>query len=162
MVLVRTGLAFVEPFDLDSGFQCGYCYRHDFQTAKDRTLHECNSHLVCMKQGCRKQYDRPQDLIQHCRETKCSFVCRGCRTIGKIWHFNITGYWNHIQEQNVCTKCERHFDTQSNLIHVCPTSNSTRQITCLTPLPSTNSPTAPQPTPASASTASASSPPTAA
>jgi hypothetical protein len=118
MVLFMTGLAYMLPFDDSDSLECGYCHKSDFQSIKERIFHESGIHYVCMKQDCRKQYSSWQDLVQHSRETKCSFVCTGCHPIGKLWHFDKSGYWKHLQEKNVCTKCERHFNTQSNLIHV--------------------------------------------
>jgi hypothetical protein len=87
----------------------------EFDSAEEAAKHECRRHYACM--GCHEAHDTWEDLLQHCRQFRCSLVCKGCLTRGAIHHFDRALYWRHVKEHNVCTKCERHFDTQSNLIH---------------------------------------------
>ncbi|KAF2126565.1 hypothetical protein P153DRAFT_297855, partial [Dothidotthia symphoricarpi CBS 119687] len=57
-----------------------------------------------------------EDLLQHCRQTSCREVCQGCDDgSGSLWGSNSDGYWEHVDDHNVCTQCERHFGTPDNL-----------------------------------------------
>ncbi|KAF2681533.1 hypothetical protein K458DRAFT_81828 [Lentithecium fluviatile CBS 122367] len=50
------------------------------------------------------------DLLDHCRDEGCRAVCGGCNS-----HFDYQEYWEHLEDENVCRTCERHFDSPSNL-----------------------------------------------
>ncbi|KAF2252188.1 hypothetical protein BU26DRAFT_421026, partial [Trematosphaeria pertusa] len=58
------------------------------------------------------------ELLDHCREEGCRTVCRGCDGgHGSHWESECDAYWEHLDEHNVCTQCERHFSTPDNLTH---------------------------------------------
>jgi hypothetical protein len=162
MTFYMTGLAYVYDSDDDSyynpSFPCRFCNVPDFSSRKEAAQHEARTHYVCT--DCDQRHDSWQDLTQHCRQIGCSFVCTGCHWTGKIWHFDRDGYRRHLEENNVCRDCERHFDTPSNLVHVRVTTYQRIRTARSLMNHSTASLTAHQSTPVSAVTAP--SPPTAA
>jgi hypothetical protein len=57
--------------------------------------------------------------MDHLREDGCRTVCQGCDDgDGNYWVTGSEEYWQHVQDHNVCTKCERHFNSSSNLTYV--------------------------------------------
>ncbi|CAG5181304.1 uncharacterized protein ALTATR162_LOCUS9695 [Alternaria atra] len=56
------------------------------------------------------------DLLDHCRDEGCRTVCQGCNDgSGSHWEFQCDEYWDHVEDFNVCTQCERHFTSSSHL-----------------------------------------------
>jgi hypothetical protein len=73
--------------------------------------HECP---VC-------KFDAPSwdELVEHCREEGCRTVCQGCFDgAGGLWKRNCDAYWEHLEDENVCTECERHCSGTHNLHQV--------------------------------------------
>jgi hypothetical protein len=60
-----------------------------------------------------------EDLLRHHRSTKHRAVCQGCdNSDGLIWDPESKDYLDHLDDDNVCSACEDHFDSPSNLEHV--------------------------------------------
>ena len=82
--------------------------------------------------GMSEEIDSCYALTKHCRESEHSKVCAGCHDAGTIWHFDLDGYRRHLTEHNVCRKCERHFDTPSNMLPV-SVNNTVSGLCCVIP-----------------------------
>ncbi|KAF2658867.1 hypothetical protein K491DRAFT_236150 [Lophiostoma macrostomum CBS 122681] len=98
-------------------FTCSLCDR-GFRTNRSLLQHigDSQNHLPCAK--CNFVGATPEDLVQHYRDDGCMIVCEGCLdSSGRdvVWHSKGTQYWQHVQDQNVCDICERHFHTDDNL-----------------------------------------------
>jgi hypothetical protein len=60
-----------------------------------------------------------EDLLRHHRSTKHRTVGQGCDDgDGMIWDGKSKEYLDYLDKADVCTVCEGHFDSLSNLEHV--------------------------------------------
>ncbi|KAF2706046.1 hypothetical protein K504DRAFT_484348 [Pleomassaria siparia CBS 279.74] len=85
--------------------------------ALDQHTRYSGSHFEC--EAC-NNFDGESwsELLDHYREEGCRTACQGCNDgQGASWVCDSEGYWQHVQVDNVCTMCERHFDTPSNLVY---------------------------------------------
>ncbi|KAF2024781.1 hypothetical protein EK21DRAFT_93777 [Setomelanomma holmii] len=94
------------------------CHRCDrsFRTYSALYQHERDSsnHHECPV--CDYDGTSWEDLLEHCREEGCRDVCGGCNNgQGTLWAEDCDEYWEHVEDYNVCTECERHFSSASNL-----------------------------------------------
>ncbi|KAF1957978.1 hypothetical protein CC80DRAFT_491291 [Byssothecium circinans] len=95
-----------------------YCHRCDKRFIKEHALHQhvrdSPRHKLCPE--CDFDGESWDDLLDHCRETNCRSVCQDCDNGGGIhWRYNCDAYLKHLEDENVCTECERHFDNPTNL-----------------------------------------------
>jgi hypothetical protein len=97
---------------------CDRCER-GFPSVSAREQHYDYSYqhhccLVCLFDGY-----SGDELLQHYRNTGHRTVCMGCSDgHGLLWIPGCQEYFDHLEAQNVCTICERHFESRSNLEHV--------------------------------------------
>lgn len=96
-----------------------YCRRCDrtFDSGRARDQHYEDSarHNIC--DVCRFDGSSCDELVQHHRSTRHRFICNGCGD-GGWWIPDSQAYKDHLRDDNVCTICERHFDSLNNLRHV--------------------------------------------
>ncbi|KAH7067511.1 hypothetical protein BKA63DRAFT_522275 [Paraphoma chrysanthemicola] len=95
-----------------------YCHRceRSFRSYSALAQHTRDSlnHYECPE--CDFDGTSWDELLDHCREEDCRTVCQGCNDgEGTHWDHDCEEYWEHVEEENVCTTCERHFSSASNL-----------------------------------------------
>jgi hypothetical protein len=60
-----------------------------------------------------------EKLLEYHRKTQHRVVCQGCDDgEGMTWIPGSHEYLDHLKEQNVCTTCEEHFQSPSNLDNI--------------------------------------------
>ncbi|KAJ5022570.1 hypothetical protein J3E73DRAFT_434043 [Bipolaris maydis] len=95
-----------------------YCHRCDrtFDTGRARDQHYDASarHHIC--DVCRFDGSSYDESVQHNRSTLHRIMCDGCDDDG-WWILDSQAYKDHLRNDNVCTTCERHFDSLNNLRH---------------------------------------------
>ncbi|KAF2825689.1 hypothetical protein CC86DRAFT_370617 [Ophiobolus disseminans] len=94
------------------------CYRCDrsFRTYNALYQHQRDSrnHNECPE--CDFDGISWDDLLEHCRDEGCQIVCEGCNDGGgSHWDNDGVNYQDHIETENVCTECDQHFGSLSNL-----------------------------------------------
>ena len=78
---------------------------------------DSRSHYRCTK--CSFDGTSWDDLLDHYRDTGHKIVCQGCDDgDGMTWEPNSQEYLDHLEDENVCEQCERHFASLSNLQQV--------------------------------------------
>ena len=97
-----------------------YCHRCDRyfrnQHAINQHFQYSWSHHECPE--CNFDGEDYEELKQHYYKTEHRIVCDGCNDgDGANWS-NRGAYQRHLIDENVCTECDRHFDTPSNLHYV--------------------------------------------
>ena len=102
-------------------YESAYCKRCEKEfpnsNAKAQHLDDSSRHHRCSV--CAFDGLSWNDLLSHHRSTKHRAVCQGCDDgDGVIWNPGSKEYLDHLTEDNVCTVCEGHFDSPSNLEHV--------------------------------------------
>jgi hypothetical protein len=97
---------------------CGRCNRF-FRTYRsyDQHVQTSSRHWQCPAQCGEDCFDW-DDLLEHCEENGCAAVCRGCDGGAGKYFLDDNEYWEHVDLQNVCTECGRHFDHVDNLHQV--------------------------------------------
>ncbi|KAF2113010.1 hypothetical protein BDV96DRAFT_579575 [Lophiotrema nucula] len=86
------------------------------QQALRQHLRDSYNHHPC--NGCGLDCHSWDDIVEHCRIEGCRTFCQGCdEGDGSLWVPDSRAYWEHVEEENVCTQCGRHFDSPSNLTH---------------------------------------------
>jgi DNA-directed RNA polymerase subunit RPC12/RpoP len=110
-----------------------FCDRCDrwFKTQRAYRQHVDNfqSHWECPE--CDFDGESRADLIDHCRDEGCRDYCQGCDGgTGRFWVPDSHAYWWHVEDENVCTQCERHFQSSDNLAQH-NLSHRTRDYECL-------------------------------
>jgi len=98
-----------------------WCHRCDrsFQTynALNQHTRDSSDHHECPE--CDFDGTSWEDLLDHCRDEGCRIVCEGCNDGGGAhWNNDGIGYREHVESENVCTECDRHFSSSSNLYQV--------------------------------------------
>jgi hypothetical protein len=74
-------------------------------------------HTFCL--SCGYHASNRGDLLDHCEETGCYTVCRGCDNgQGKIWPPNSAAFMQHLEDHNVHLPAGKHFDTPEELEQV--------------------------------------------
>ncbi|KAF9700489.1 hypothetical protein EKO04_001938 [Ascochyta lentis] len=89
-----------------------YCVRckRGFKSEYAITEHirDSRRHWACPT--CGFDADGWDDLLGHCRATQCRSVCRSCNDLaGAHWQYDSAEYWQHVDDWNVCARCEEHF-----------------------------------------------------
>ena len=65
-----------------------------------------------------------EEVLKHHRKTQHRVICQGCNEgQGMTWIAGSQEYLAHLKRQNVCNECEEHFESSSNLDHVCSNSS---------------------------------------
>lgn len=98
---------------------CGRCKKY-WRTQNAFRQHLLNSphHHECNE--CDFDGNSWAELLDHCRRTSCFKVCQGCDDgQGMLWNQEFDGYWQHVKDENVCIKCERHYSTPGHLHQAC-------------------------------------------
>jgi hypothetical protein len=97
---------------------CSPCGRtFPSQRALQQHYDDSASHHRC--QDCGFDGSTWEKLLEHCRKTQHRVVCQGCDDgDGMTWIPGSQEYLNHLREENVCTTCEEHFQSPSNLDNV--------------------------------------------
>lgn len=115
MLVVRTGYArVVTPARPPYCSRCDQTFNSDRakgQHNEDSTRH--NTCVVCQFDGSSRD-----QLVQHHRSTGHRIICNGCGDGGRFWIPGSQAYKDHLRNKNVCTTCEGHFNSLSNLQHV--------------------------------------------
>ncbi|KAF2743598.1 hypothetical protein M011DRAFT_220004 [Sporormia fimetaria CBS 119925] len=98
---------------------CARCQRN-FRTSDALNQHRRNSSFHHECPNCDFDATSWEELLQHCRETGCRTACQGCNDgDGELWDWTVNNqrkrYWRHVRRHNVCTDCERHFETPNSL-----------------------------------------------
>lgn len=99
----------------DTSSHCSRCDRYFVNcTAFFQHCRYSDRHWVCDNDWCNYDASTWLHLAEHCEDHEHGFVCWGCRTI----FGNEQDFRTHIEEDNVCEECSRHFDTPNDLIMV--------------------------------------------
>jgi hypothetical protein len=103
---------------LTTNRRCERCNR-SYRTpgALRQHVRDFPNHYNCP--GCHLEADTWNELLEHRRKTGCRAVCQDCDD-GRGMHYDFESdeYWDHVEEFNACTDCERHFISPSNLHEV--------------------------------------------
>jgi hypothetical protein len=95
---------------------CHRCRRqYRSLSAYHQHVRDSNRHHECPE--CDFDGEDWDDLFQHLRITGCQIVCEGCND-GDGSYWSTSEYWQHVEEENVCTDCQRHFTSPSHLYQV--------------------------------------------
>ena len=120
MSIVRTGLAKVVTLDEPRCRRCDRTFKG--LLARNKHYEDSSRHNIC--DVCRFDGSSCDELVQHHRSTRHRIMCHGCGD-GGWWIPDSKAYKDHLRDDNVCTICERHFDSPSNLRHVSITAFKT-------------------------------------
>jgi hypothetical protein len=91
-------------------------------SAAHQHLRDLPKHSRCTEySNCKFDGRTQNDLLDHFVELGCARLCQGCNNgSGKWWGWNSERYHDHVQDENVRTICDRHFQTPTNLYQVHP------------------------------------------
>ncbi|KAF2258284.1 hypothetical protein CC78DRAFT_537915 [Lojkania enalia] len=98
---------------------CPHCDEYYFPDGGNpqvcRIQHETQVHYMCPI--CGDDCYSIQGVHDHCRTKGCAPICRDCKPGEHTIWLNRDEYQKHVKKYNVCTKCEVHFNSPSNLAH---------------------------------------------